>query len=72
MVKAFGMEEYENRRFEEESEGLFCLAMSVVRIRAFTTPMMEILAAFGIAGVVWYGGHSVIGGERTQGRSWPS
>ena len=67
VVKAFGMEEYENRRFEEESEGLFRLAMSVVRIRAFTTPMMEILAAFGIAGVVWYGGHSVIGGERTQG-----
>ena len=29
--------------------------------------MLEILAAFGIAGVVWYGGYSVISGGRTQG-----
>ena len=29
--------------------------------------MMEVLAAFGIAGVVWYGGYSVIVGGRTQG-----
>ena len=68
VVKAFGMEEYEKRRFAEESEGLFRLAMKVVRIRAVTTPMLETLAAFGIAGVVWYGGYSVITGGRTQGR----
>jgi subfamily B ATP-binding cassette protein MsbA len=29
---------------------------------------MELLAAFGIAGVVWYGGYSVIVGGRTQGQ----
>jgi subfamily B ATP-binding cassette protein MsbA len=29
--------------------------------------MMEVLAAFGIAGVVGYGGYSVITGDRTQG-----
>ena len=28
---------------------------------------MEVLAALGIAGVVWYGGYSVINGGRTQG-----
>jgi ATP-binding cassette, subfamily B, bacterial MsbA len=67
VVKAFTMEEYEKQRFNEESESLFRLALKVVRIRAFTTPMLELLAAFGIAGVVWYGGHSVIAGGRTQG-----
>lgn len=67
VVKAFGMEEYEHRRFDAENENLFRLAMKSTRIRAFTTPMMEILAAFGIAGVVWYGGYSVIEGGRTQG-----
>lgn len=67
VVKAFGMESYEKRRFADEGEALFRLAMKVVRIRAFTTPMLEVLAAFGIAGVVWYGGHSVITGGRTQG-----
>ncbi len=67
VVKAFGMEEYEKRRFTEENEGLFRMALRVARIRAFVTPMMEILAAFGIAGVVWYGGYSVVVGGRTQG-----
>jgi subfamily B ATP-binding cassette protein MsbA len=67
VVKAFGMEQYEHERFAQESESLFRVAMKVVRIRAFTSPMMEILAAFGIAGVVFYGGHSVIAGGRTQG-----
>jgi ATP-binding cassette, subfamily B, bacterial MsbA len=67
VVKAFGMEGYEKRRFAAENEGLFRMALRVARIRAFSTPMMEILAAFGIAGVVWYGGYSVIVGGRTQG-----
>ncbi len=67
VVKAFGMEGYEQRRFDEETEHLRALAMRVVAIRAFTSPMMEILAAFGIAGVVLYGGSSVIDGTRTQG-----
>jgi subfamily B ATP-binding cassette protein MsbA len=67
VVKAFGMEDYERRRFREESERLFRLAMKVARARAFVTPMLEVLAAFGIAGVVWYGGYSVIAGGRTQG-----
>jgi subfamily B ATP-binding cassette protein MsbA len=67
VVKAFGMEDYEQRRFSEENRHLFELAMKAARIRALTTPIMEILAAFGIAGVVWYGGHSVIVGGRTQG-----
>ncbi len=67
VVKAFGMEDYEKRRFAAENENLFRLAMKSTRIRAFTTPMMELLAAFGIAGVVWYGGYSVIEGGRTQG-----
>jgi len=67
VVKAFGMEGYEKQRFGEENERLFRLFMKGTMIRAFTNPMMEVLAAFGIAGVVWYGGYSVIVGGRTQG-----
>jgi subfamily B ATP-binding cassette protein MsbA len=67
VVKAFNMQAYEKERFAAESRGLQRTAMRVARIRNFNTPMMEILAAFGIAGVVWYGGYSVIVGGRTQG-----
>jgi subfamily B ATP-binding cassette protein MsbA len=67
VVKAFGMEDYERQRFAEENRRLFRLYLKGSRIRSSTTPMMEVLAAFGIAGVVWYGGYSVIVGGRTQG-----
>jgi ATP-binding cassette, subfamily B, bacterial MsbA len=48
---------YERRRFDEENERLFALSCGSRKIRAFTSPMMEVLAAFGIAGVVLYGGY---------------
>jgi ATP-binding cassette, subfamily B, bacterial MsbA len=67
VVKAFGMEDYEVRRFDEESDRLVALYMRAARIKAFTTPMMEVLASFGIAGVVWFGGQSVMAGARTPG-----
>lgn len=67
VVKAFGMEDYEQHRFDEENQHLFQLYMKGTRIRALTNPLMEVLAALGIAGVVLYGGYSVIEGGRTQG-----
>jgi subfamily B ATP-binding cassette protein MsbA len=68
IVKAFGMEEYERARFRKESERLFKLSLRMSRIRALMPPTMELLAAFAIGGVVWYGGFSVIHGGRTQGQ----
>jgi subfamily B ATP-binding cassette protein MsbA len=67
IVKAFGMEEYERARFGAENRRLFGLYMKASRAKALIQPIMEMLAAFGIAGVVLYGGYSVIVGGRTQG-----
>jgi len=67
VVKAFGMEGYEKKRFADENESMFGLTMKVLGLRSLTNPIMEILAAFAIGGVVWYGGLSVISGARTQG-----
>lgn len=67
IVKAFGMEEYERKRFAAENHRLFRHYVKAGRLRAFVPPMVELLAACGVAAVVWYGGSSVISGERTQG-----
>jgi ATP-binding cassette, subfamily B, bacterial MsbA len=67
IVKAFGMEEYEIQRFGKENFRLFKESLRASRIRGMVTPMMELLAAFGIGAVVWYGGSSVIAGGRTPG-----
>jgi subfamily B ATP-binding cassette protein MsbA len=67
VVKAFGMEKYEIQKFTAESHRLFKQHVRASRIKALVAPSMELLAAFAIAGVIWYGGWSVIGGGRTQG-----
>lgn len=67
IVKAFGMERYEDRRFMAENWQLFKQSLRATRTKAIVAPAMELLASFGIGGVVWYGGWSVINGGRTQG-----
>jgi subfamily B ATP-binding cassette protein MsbA len=67
IVKAFGMERYEDDRFMTENWRLFKQSLRATRTKAIVAPAMELLASFGIGGVVWYGGWSVINGGRTQG-----
>jgi len=67
IVKAFGMEEYEQRRFHDRVLELFRHQMRVVRVHAMSFPIMELLAGFGIAGVLFYGGLRVASGETTAG-----
>ena len=67
IVKAFGMEGYENDRFARENERLFRLTMKSVSVRAISTPLMELLGGLGIAAIVLYGGYQVIQGTSTPG-----
>ena len=67
IVKAFGMEDYEGKRFAEENENLFRFFMKAVSIRALSSPFMEFLGGLGIAAIVFYGGYQVIHGVSTPG-----
>ncbi|MFQ5476983.1 MAG: ABC transporter ATP-binding protein [Candidatus Binatia bacterium] len=67
VVKAFGMEGYEKERFDDENRRLFRLYLKAAKIKAFTAPMMEVVAAIAIAAVLWFGGKSVLAGGRTVG-----
>jgi subfamily B ATP-binding cassette protein MsbA len=67
IVKAFGMEKYETERFGQENQRLFKQFIKASRMRSIVQPTMELLASFGIGGVFWYGGFSVIAGNRTAG-----
>ena len=67
IVKAFGMEKYETKRFSKENKKFFNIYMKVHRIRALSPPIMELLASFGIAFIVWYGGFKVIEDRMTTG-----
>ena len=67
IVKAFGMEAYEGKRFAKENEKLFKLFMKSVSIRAMSSPFMEFLGGLGIAAIIFYGGYQVINGISTPG-----
>ena len=67
IVKAFSMEEYENRRFSVENERLFRLYLKAVSITAISSPFMEFLGGLGISAIIFYGGYQVIHGQSTPG-----
>ena len=67
IVKAFGMENYEKRRFADKSRKIFRLEMKEAKVRAMSSPMMELLGGLGIAFIIWYGGKQVIAGTYSFG-----
>ena len=67
IVKAFSMEEYENKRFAGENERLFRLYLKAVSITAVSSPFMEFLGGLGISTIIFYGGYQVIHGHSTPG-----
>jgi subfamily B ATP-binding cassette protein MsbA len=67
VVKAFGMEEYERGRFRRFTGDFLAHQIKIFRVHAMSFPIMELLAGFGIAGVLLYGGLRVASGETTAG-----
>jgi subfamily B ATP-binding cassette protein MsbA len=67
IVKAFGREDHEAARFDRVNHRLLDLALKDHRTDEVTEPLMEVLAAVGIMGALWYGGHQVIAGAMTPG-----
>ena len=67
IVKAFGRESHEAERFDRINHRLLELALKDHRTDEATDPLMEVLAAFGIMGALWYGGTQVIAGAMTPG-----
>jgi subfamily B ATP-binding cassette protein MsbA len=67
IVKAFGMEDHEVKRFAEKSRKIFRLEMKETRVKALSSPFMEFLGGIGIAFIIWYGGKHVIAGTYSFG-----
>ena len=67
VVQVFGREEFEKERFQEENDRLTKTFVKSERIRALTGPVNEVIASVAVAGIILYGGYSVIGGLRSQG-----
>ncbi len=68
VIKAFGQEETQIQEFKSENKQYYKYLRKAIKYNSLTAPAVEILAAFGGGGVVWYGVHRVLSGEMTQGQ----
>ena len=67
VVKAFAREDYESRRFHDQSRGLYRLGMKVIRIQALSSPIMESVGGLLLAGLALYGAARIRSGAMTGG-----
>jgi len=60
IVKAFGMEEYENKKFFTETQKYFKLVLRITRIRNISSPVTEFLSVIVGVVIIYFGAQLVI------------
>jgi ABC-type multidrug transport system fused ATPase/permease subunit len=67
VVRAFGQEDFERKKFASENDRYFQTALASAKIRAFYIPLVGFLIGLGVIIIFWYGGFEVIMGTLTIG-----
>ena len=67
VVKAFGMEGFEIRRFRRASGRLLAVNMRITRTTAILPPLMEAVGGLALIGALFYGSWSIRDGHLTTG-----
>ena len=60
IVKAFNMEEFENKKFRSETKKYFKTILRMTRIRNLSSPVTEFVSIAAGVIIVWYGGTQVL------------
>jgi subfamily B ATP-binding cassette protein MsbA len=60
VVQAYGMEGWESRRYAESNSRLIKILRRGFVARGFSSPLMEVMAAVGLAGVIWWVGGLIV------------
>ena len=67
VVKAFGREDYEQRRMAEESRESIEIALRVRGLKVRLSPMVDMIIAVGTCLVLWFGGRMALTGSLSAG-----
>lgn len=67
IIKANATEKFEIKRFSEQNWQFFHITMKSVYVGAIVSPIMDILAASGLAAVIYVGGKEVFEGRMSVG-----
>jgi subfamily B ATP-binding cassette protein MsbA len=67
VVKAFGREDYEQRRMAEESRESLEIALRVRGLKVRLSPLVDMITAVGTCLVLWFGGRMALAGSLSVG-----
>ncbi|MDQ7824989.1 MAG: ABC transporter ATP-binding protein [Candidatus Eremiobacteraeota bacterium] len=67
VIKSFVKENQEIEHFKKQNQTLFHHIMKVIQYKVMQVPVIEFLAALGIAVSIWYGGYQVLQGKFSTG-----
>jgi subfamily B ATP-binding cassette protein MsbA len=68
IVKAFGTEQHEARKFERAGYHLFRTNMKVTAALSTLPPLMELIGGIGMAAALWYGSTQIAANNLTPGQ----
>jgi len=68
VVQAYGMERWESERFRDRNHKLIRTIRRTLLVRAFSSPLMEVMAAAGLAAAIWWVGGRVLAGSLEPGK----
>jgi subfamily B ATP-binding cassette protein MsbA len=63
VVQAYGMEEWESRRYAEANHRLIRILRRAIVATGFSSPLMEVMAAVGLSAAIWWVGGLIIHGQ---------
>jgi ATP-binding cassette subfamily B protein len=67
VVKAFGREDFEARKFNVHAQNLFENSYATNRIQATYSPILNGVWAFAMVATAWFGAHQILDGNLTAG-----
>jgi subfamily B ATP-binding cassette protein MsbA len=68
VVQAYGMEPWESSRFRDENVRWLRYMRRSVTVRAFSSPLMEVMAAVGLGIAIWWVGGNIVSGALPAGK----
>jgi subfamily B ATP-binding cassette protein MsbA len=68
VVQAFGMERWESSRFAQANRRLVRFVRRGLAVRSFSSPLMELMGAAGLAAAVYWVGGQILSGQLEAGK----
>ncbi|MDR1123705.1 MAG: ABC transporter ATP-binding protein/permease [Elusimicrobiota bacterium] len=66
-ISAYNLQDYQFKKQQGILQNLFLLSMKMVKHTNWLSPLMHLVVALGVAGVVWYGNTLIIQGKMSLG-----